>query len=206
MVDYDDLPAVIDPVRALQPGAPVLWPAAPDNVAAEMRHGDAAATEAAFARAAHRVALDLVNQRLAPVPMEPRSVLAYVDPDDGRLTMRMCSQMPTGVRSGLADAIPGLHGGEGARAGRRRRRRLRHEDRHLPRGHRASAFAALQLGRPVKWQAERVEEFLSAVHGRDQLSRAEMALDADGRVLALRVRSLANVGAYPRAPRSRSSC
>lgn len=98
-VDYEDLPAVSDPVRALQPGAPVLWPAAPDNVAAEMRHGDAAATEAAFGRAAHRIVLDLVNQRLAPVTMEPRAVLAWMDGD--RLTLQLSSQMPTAVRGGL---------------------------------------------------------------------------------------------------------
>jgi carbon-monoxide dehydrogenase large subunit len=196
MVDYEDLPAVSDPVRALQPGAPVLWPAAPDNIAAEMRHGDAAATEAAFARAAHRITLDLVNQRLAPVTMEPRSVLAYLDPDDGRLTLRMSSQMPSGVRNGLAAAIPGrsadnvrvlvgdVGGGFGMKTG------IYPEDIVL-------GWAALQLGRPVKWQAERVEDFLSAVHGRDQLSHAELALDEGGRVLALRVRTLANVGAYP---------
>ena len=193
-VDYEDLPAVADTQRACASGAPVVWPAAPDNVAAEMRHGDAAATDAAFARAACCVALDLVNQRLAPVTMEPRSVLAYLE--DGRLTLRMSSQMPSGVRNALADAIPGrtqdnvrvvvgdVGGGFGMKTG------VYPEDIVL-------AWAALQLGRPVKWQAERVEDFLAAVHGRDQLSHAELALDADGRVLALRVRTLARVGAYP---------
>ncbi len=194
MVDYEDLPAISDPVRAMQAGAPVLWPAAPDNVAAEMRHGDAAATDAAFAGAACRIALDIVNQRLAPVTMEPRSVLAYLDGE--RLTLRMSSQMPSGVRTGLAATIPGrttenvrvlvgdVGGGFGMKTG------IYPEDIVL-------GWAALQLGRPVKWQADRVEEFLSAVHGRDQVSRAELALDAAGRVLGLRVRTLANVGAYP---------
>jgi len=194
MVDYEDLPAVSDPVRAMQSGAPVLWPAAPDNVAAEMRHGDAAATDVAFAGAACRIALDIVNQRLAPVTMEPRSVLAYLEGE--RLTLRMSSQMPSGVRTGLAATIPGrtadnvrvlvgdVGGGFGMKTG------IYPEDIVL-------GWAALQLGRPVKWQAERVEDFLSAVHGRDQVSRAELALDAGGRVLGLRVRTLANVGAYP---------
>jgi aerobic carbon-monoxide dehydrogenase large subunit len=171
-----------------------VCPAASDNVAAQMCHGDAAAAEAAFARAAHRVSLDLVNQRLAPVTMEPRSVLAYVE--DGRLTLRMSSQMPSGVRNTLAELIPGrtqanvrvrvgdVGGGFGMKTG------LYPEDIVL-------AWAALQGGRPVKWQAERVEDFLSATHGRDQLSHAELALDGDGRVLALRVRTLAAVGAYP---------
>ena len=193
-VETDELPVNMDPVRALQPGAPVLWQGAPDNISAEMRHGDVAAAEAAFARAAHRVSLDLVNQRLAPAPMEPRSVLAY--PDDGRLTVRLSSQMPTGVRAGLVDAIPGLTvesvrvlvgdvgGGFGMKTG------IYPEDI-------AVAYAAKSLGRPVKWQATRLEDFLSAVHGRDVTSRAELALDAQGKVLALRVRSLANVGAYP---------
>jgi len=197
-VDYEELPAVADVLQATAAGAPVVWSAAPDNVAAEMRHGDAAACDAAFAAAAHRVALDLVNQRLAPVSIEPRSVLAYVDAESGvdRLTLRMSSQMPSGVRNSLADAIPGrtqanvrvlvgdVGGGFGMKTG------VYPEDIVL-------GWAALQVGRPVKWQAERVEDFLSAVHGRSQVSHAELALDAQGQVLALRVRTLAGVGAYP---------
>ncbi len=194
LIDYETLPAVADAVSATQPGAPVLCPAAPDNVSAEMRHGDAAAVAAAFAGAAHHITLDIVNQRLAASPMEPRSVLASWA--DGRLTVRLSSQMPTAVRGGLVDAIPGLTaetvrvvvgdvgGGFGMKTG------IYPEDVMV-------AYAALQLKRPVKWQAERVEEFLSAAAGRDLVSHAEMALDAQGKVLALRVRSLANVGAYP---------
>ena len=193
-VQTEDLPVNMDPVRALQPGAPVLWEGAPDNISAEMRHGKPEAAAAAFAQAAHHITLDLVNQRVAPAPMEPRSVLAWVD--DGRLTVRMSSQMPTGVRASLADAIPGrsvdnvrvlvgdVGGGFGMKTG------VYPEDI-------AVAWAALQLGRPVKWQAERLEDFTSAVHGRDVTSRAELALDASGKVLAMRVKSLANVGAYP---------
>jgi carbon-monoxide dehydrogenase large subunit len=195
MVDYDELPAVVDPVRATAPGAPVLCPDAPDNIAAEMRHGSAAATEAAFAAAAHRVSLDLVNQRLAPSPMEPRSIVAAFDASANHLTVRLSSQMPTGTRASLVDAIPGLTtentrvvvgdvgGGFGMKTG------IHPEDIVV-------AYAAKDLKRPVRWQAERVEEFLSAVHGRDVVSRAELALDANGKVLAMRVRSLANVGAY----------
>ena len=194
-VDYDELPAVVDPVQATAPGAPVLCPEAPDNIAAELRHGDAPATLAAFERAAHVVSLDLVNQRLAPSPMEPRSINAMFDAASGRLTVRIASQMPTGVRDSLCEAIPGLTeanvrvlvgdvgGGFGMKTG------IHPEDIVV-------AFAARELQRPVRWQAERVEEFLSAAHGRDVTSRAELALDANGRVLAMRVRSLANVGAY----------
>ena len=194
-VDYEELPAVVDPVRAIAAGAPALCPEAPDNIAAEMRHGDAAATEAAFASAAHVITLDLVNQRLAPSPMEPRSIVAAYDAAAEHLTVRISSQMPTGVRGSLVAAIPGLTdenvrvvvgdvgGGFGMKTG------IHPEDIVI-------AFASKQLKRPVRWQADRVEDFLSAVHGRDVVSQAAMALDANGKVLALRVRSLANVGAY----------
>ncbi len=194
MVEYQDLATVADIQQAAAPGAPAVWPAAPDNIAAEMQHGDAAATAAAFARAAHHIKLDLVNQRLAPVTMEPRSVLALMEGD--KLTLDISSQMPSGVRSSLADAIPGrtpdnvrvrvgdVGGGFGMKTG------IYPEDIVL-------GWAALQLRRPVKWQAERLEDFTSAVHGRGQESTAELALDEQGRVLALRVRTLAGVGAYP---------
>jgi len=201
-VDYAELPAVVNVFDALADGAPVLCEAAPDNVAAAMAHGKPDAVAAAFARAAHTVSVDVDNQRLAPSPMEPRALNAWVVPageaDAGRLLVRIASQMPTGVRSGLIDAIPGLStdsvrvlvgdvgGGFGMKTG------IYPEDV-------AVAFAALQLQRPVKWRADRLEEFLAAVHGRDVTSRAELALDANGRALALRVRGYANVGAYASA-------
>ncbi|MCO5123561.1 MAG: xanthine dehydrogenase family protein molybdopterin-binding subunit [Rhizobacter sp.] len=193
LADYEDLPAVVDVFAAMAPGAPVLCDAAPDNIAAEMRHGDAAATDAAFARAAHVVALDLVNQRLAPSTMEPRVVLAEIDA--GRIIVTLSSQMPTAVRDGIAAALPGLTGeqvrvrvgdvggGFGMKTG------LYPEEVVV-------AHAARSLQRPVKWCAQRLEEFAASVHGRDQVGRAELALDADGKVLALRLRSFANVGAY----------
>jgi carbon-monoxide dehydrogenase large subunit len=194
LVDIEPLPAVADSLAALAPGAPLVWAGAPGNVLAEMQHGDAAATEAAFAAAAHRISLPHVNQRLAPSPLEPRAVLASLD--EGRLTVRLSSQMPTAVRGGLVHCLPGrsndnvrvLVGDVGGGFGMKTA--LYPEDV-------LTAYAALQLQQPVKWQAERVEEFLTAVHGRDLLSRAEMALDAQGRVLALRIRSWANVGATP---------
>ena len=194
-VEFDDLPAVVDVEAAIRPGAPVLTADAPDNIAAEMHHGDAAATEAAFAQAAHRIALRLVNQRVAPAPMEPRSSVASFDAASGRIEMRISSQMPTGVANALAAALPDIAvdrirvvvgdvgGGFGMKTG------PYPEDIVV-------AYAARDLGRPVRWQADRSEDFLSASHGRDVTSDAELALDAAGRVLALRVRSLANVGAY----------
>lgn len=195
--DLEELPAVVDAFAASKPGAPVLWPAAPDNVCAELRHGDKAAVDAAFAQAAHRVSVEIANQRLAPSPMEPRSVLGWVA-EDGRLTLRASSQMPTAVRDGVAAGlgltaeqvrvlVGDVGGGFGMKTG------CYPEDV-------AVGFAAWKLRRPVKWQAERLDDFLGAVHGRDVTSRAEMALDANGKVLALRVRSWANVGAYPSVP------
>ncbi len=195
MVDYDELPAVVDAVRATAAGAPVLCEDAPDNIAAEMRHGDAKATSLAFQHAAHTVSLDLCNQRLAPSPMEPRSVVAAFDTSTQRLTVRISSQMPSGVRRSLCDTIPGLTtdnvrvvvgdvgGGFGMKTG------IHPEDIVV-------AYAARELQIAVRWQADRVEDFLSAVHGRDVVSRAELALDGSGRALAIRLRSLANVGAY----------
>jgi carbon-monoxide dehydrogenase large subunit len=194
-IEYEELPAVVEAADAVAPGAPAVCPEAPDNVCAEARHGDAAAAARAFERAAHVVSLDLVNQRLAPTPMEPRGALAAFDEATGRLTVRLSSQMPTGARNGLAEAlglaqdevrvvVGDVGGGFGMKTG------LYPEDITV-------AHAARALRRPVKWCADRTEELLAATHGRDVRSRAELALDADGRALALRVRSLANVGAYP---------
>jgi len=195
VVEYDELPAVTGVAQALAPDAPQVWPAATGNIAAQMRHGDAAATDAAFRAAAHVVSLDIVNQRLAPTPMEPRSSQAEYDAEADRLTLRLSSQMPSGARDTLCDAVLGIPrekvrvvvddvgGGFGMKTG------LYPEDIMV-------AYAARKLQRPVKWTAERIEEFLAATHGRDVESHAELALDETGRVLGYRVRSHANVGAY----------
>jgi len=195
MVDYEDLPMVAALAEATADGAPLVWPQASGNVCAEALHGDAAASDAAFRAAAHVVKLDLVNQRLAPTPMEPRGVLASVDAASGRLELRMSSQMPAGARNTLCDEVLGIPkesvrvvvgdvgGGFGMKTG------LYPEDIVV-------AWAALKLKRPIKWTAERSDEFLAAVHGRDIVSHAELALDAGGKVLAMRVSTLANVGAY----------
>jgi carbon-monoxide dehydrogenase large subunit len=194
-VEYEELPAVVGVVAATAAGAPAVTPEAADNIAAEMSHGDAEATAAEFARAAVRVELDLVNQRVAPVSLEPRSVVCSFDTASGRLTVRISNQMPTAVASGLAEALPGLTqkqvrvlvgdvgGGFGMKTG------LYPEDIVV-------AHAARALQRSVRWQADRSEDFLSGSHGRDVVSHAELALAADGKALALRVRSRANVGAY----------
>ena len=107
-VDYDALDGVSNPHEAMKEGAPVLCEAAPDNISALARYGDVAAVDAAFAKAAHVVSLSIENQRLIPAPMEPRSTLAWYEADTGRITMRMSTQMPAGVRNSLCDAVLGL--------------------------------------------------------------------------------------------------
>ncbi len=197
MVDYEELPAVTNLHDAIAPGAPQLWPAAGNNIVAETRYGDQAAVDAAFTTAAHVVSLDLVNQRLAPVSMEPRVVLADYDSAGDRFTIRMSTQMPSGFRDQLCKEVLDIPtdrvrvlvgdvgGGFGMKTG------LYAEDAVV-------AFAARRLGRPVKWAAERMEDFLAALHGRDTDSKVELALDANGKVLGLRVRTLANLGGYTR--------
>ncbi|MGH1358789.1 MAG: xanthine dehydrogenase family protein molybdopterin-binding subunit [Burkholderiaceae bacterium] len=193
LVEFDELPAVIGLEQALAPDAPKAVDGTPDNICAEMNHGDIDACDAAFDRAAHVVKLDMFNQRLAPSSIEPRSVLAYIG-DDGRLTIRLSSQMPTGVRGTLADPVLGMDpedirvvvgdvgGGFGMKTG------MYPEDAGI-------AFAARETKRPVKWIASRGEDLLSAVHGRDVTCHAEMALDQDGSFLGYRLRSDADVGA-----------
>jgi carbon-monoxide dehydrogenase large subunit len=195
MVDYRELPAVGNVSAALAPDAPQVWSGAPGNVVAETRYGNREAADQAFAAAAHVVSLDLDNQRLAPASIEPRSVLASFDPADGRTTLRMSSQMPSGARNTIADQlgltkdqvrvlVGDVGGGFGMKTG------AYPEDV-------AVAFVARQMRASVKWIAERSEEFLTAVHGRGLRSQADLALNEDGRVLALRVRTQANVGAHP---------
>ncbi|HEX9275997.1 MAG TPA: xanthine dehydrogenase family protein molybdopterin-binding subunit [Casimicrobiaceae bacterium] len=194
-VRYETLPTVADTVDAIAESAPLVWPLATGNIAAEIRHGSAAATAAAFDKAAHVVSLDLVNQRVAPCPIEPRAVLASYDAATDRITLRVSCQCPTGLRDDLCNEVLGIPpeklrvlvgdvgGGFGMKTS------LYPEDVVL-------AFCARELKRPLKWCAERIEEFLAATHGRDLTSKAELALDASGRILALRVSSLANLGAY----------
>ncbi len=194
VVEYEELPAAVTVDDATAAGANALCDAAPDNISAEMRHGNAAATQQAFAQAAHVVKLHIQNQRLAALSIEPRSVLAWLA-QDGRLTLHMSTQMPSGVRDAVCDSIGlakdrmrvlvgDVGGGFGMKTS------IYPEDI-------AVAWCAHTLARPVKWIADRSEEFLAATQGRDVQSDAEMALAVDGKILALRLRSSANVGAYP---------
>ena len=191
-IEFDPLQSASTLADALAPNAP-LFTDAPDNRVAETRYGDITATQAAFAQAAHVIHLDIVNQRVAALAIEPRSVLAY--PENGRLTIRMSSQMPSGVRTTVSDLLSidkekvrvlvgDVGGGFGMKTG------AYAEDV-------VTAFCAHTLARPVKWIADRSEEFLSSAHGRDIQTKASLALAQDGKILGLRIETLANVGAYP---------
>ncbi|NGX94432.1 MAG: xanthine dehydrogenase family protein molybdopterin-binding subunit [Candidatus Afipia apatlaquensis] len=195
VVDYEILPAVVSPADALAPGAPVVWPDAPDNIAAAMSYGDAAATEAAFAKAKHVVSLDITSQRLVPSAMEPRSTMAEVDKKTGRLTLHVQSQTPTATRDILSDVVlkrpkDSVHvmvGDIGGEFGHKVN--LYPEDGIV-------AYAATKLKRTVRWRGDRIDDFIGGSHGRDLTSTGEFALDEKGRVLAFRVRSMGGTGAY----------
>ncbi len=190
-IDFEELPCIVTLTDALKPDAPLISDA-PDNRVAETRYGDRDATAQAFAGAAHVVKLAIVNQRLAAVTLEPRSVLACIE--DDRLMVRMSTQMPSAVRGAVSEllglkpeqvrvVVGDVGGGFGMKTG------PYPEDLVV-------AYCAHRLQKPVKWIADRSEEFLSSAHGRDIESKASLALDATGKILALRMESNANVGAY----------
>ena len=193
-VTYEELPMVVNAQDALAATAPRLCEHINDNISAEIRHGSAEKTAAAFGQAKHVVKLDIDNQRVHAFPIEPRTALHEFDAASGRLTIRLSSQMHTAQRDGISDCLNldktkvrvvlgDVGGGFGMKTG------AYPEDV-------AIAFCCLALKRPVKWVAERSEEFLSTVHGRDVRTQAELALDANGKILALRLDGVANIGAY----------
>lgn len=193
-VDYAPLPAVVSLDDALAQDAVQVWPGAPGNIAAANRHGDAAACDAAFARAAHVARVSVLNQRLAPVTLEPRAGAAQFDAASGRLTVHASSQNPAGLQKALAAVLKvdpatirvrvgDVGGGFGMKT-------LLQPEEVL------AAFAAKRLATPVRWRVTRLEDFQAGSHGRDQAGEAELALDADGRILALRARLTGNLGAY----------
>ena len=194
MVDYDELPAVVNPADAAA-ATTLVHDDVPGNTSYTWGHGDKAATDAAFARAAHVTTLDIVNNRLIPNAIEPRAVNAsYTRQDDG-YTVYVSNQNPHVERllmgafvlglpeSRLRIIAPDVGGGFGSKIF------LYPEDVAL-------TWASKKVGRPIKWTAERSESFLTDAHGRDHVTRAELALDADGMFLAMRVHTVANMGAY----------
>ncbi|HET8875933.1 MAG TPA: xanthine dehydrogenase family protein molybdopterin-binding subunit [Casimicrobiaceae bacterium] len=195
VVDYDVLPAVVNPVAALAPGAPQIHEQAPGNKCYTWAIGDKAAVDAAFAGAAHVTKIDIVNNRLIPNAIEPRAAVASYDRADDAYTLYVASQNPhverllmTAFVLGLPEhkvrvIAPDVGGGFGSKI-------------YLYPEETAMVFASKRINRPIKWAAERSESFLSDAHGRDHVTHAELALDKDGRFLALRVQTTANMGAY----------
>jgi carbon-monoxide dehydrogenase large subunit len=195
-VDWEPLPAVTDAAAALEPGAPAVWPDhAPDNLCFLFTLGDRAAVEAGFAKAAHVARLPFRISRVSANPLEPRGAIGIWDGGEGRWTLISGVQIPHRIRSELA-----------ARTFRVPDHRLRliSPDTGGAFGMKGSPtqehalvlWAARLLDRPVRWSADRTESFLSDFHARDNDSVVELALDADGTFLALRIRTIANLGAY----------
>src|SRR2546426_5725862 len=195
IVDYEPLPVVTGAREALRAGAPAVWDEAPDNVAFVWEAGNRDAVARAFEGAAHVTKLDFVVTRVAAAPLEPRAAVGEYDRRSGRYTLHTGIQAPHGLRTLLADhvfRVPHSHlrvitaevgGSFGMRSGA------------YPE-HVLVLWAAKRLGRPVKWTSDRREGFVTDEHGRDNVSTAELALDAQGKFLALRVAITLNIGAY----------
>ncbi|MFT7776476.1 xanthine dehydrogenase family protein molybdopterin-binding subunit [Roseateles sp.] len=193
-VDYEELPAVADTASAAG-HAGIVHDEAPDNRSYVWGCGDKAATDAAFDRAAHVTTLQFRNNRLIPNAIEPRAANASYSPADDSYTLYVANQNPHVERllmcafvlgipeHKLRVVAPDVGGGFGSKI-------------FLYAEETALVWAAKQLGRPIKWTAERSESFLSDAHGRDHATKAELALDGDGHFLAMRVHTTANLGAY----------
>src|SRR3989440_11983378 len=197
-IDYEALPAVTDARAALEPGAPRLFDSIPGNLVFDWDNdtSDFAATDTAFAKAAHVTTLEMVNNRVVVNSMEPRNAIGDWDAASGRPVLYTGTQGSHFVRDPLAEAVlkvpkerlrvvtpPNVGGAFGMKA-------FVYPEQVL------AVWAAGKLRRPVKWQSDRSEGFLSDNQGRDHITRAELAMDASGRFLGLRVNIIANVGAY----------
>ncbi len=194
LVDYDTLPSIVDPVTALRDGAPLLWDAAPNNLSYRFVKGDADAVQAAMAAAAHVVALDLINNRIVISAMETRGALASYGDADG-FHLQFSGAGVHGLKSQLAGTVfrvppermriscPDVGGGFGVKNA------LYPEWIML-------LWAARHFGRPVKWIGERAEDFVTTAQGRGTVTRGRLALDAEGRFLALEASVVAELGAY----------
>ena len=194
-VDYEVLPAAADPAQAQAAGAAQIHEVAPKNTIYQWHLGDKGKTDAAFQSAAHVTKLEIVNNRLVPNAIEPRAAIGEYDSGTGHFTLWNTSQNPHVARLVIAAFIgmapehklrviaPDVGGGFGSKI-------------FIYPEEVVALWASKRVGRPVKWVAERSESFLSDAHGRDHVTHAEMAFDRDGKIVGLRARTIANLGAY----------
>ncbi|MCG8689780.1 MAG: xanthine dehydrogenase family protein molybdopterin-binding subunit, partial [Minwuiales bacterium] len=194
-VDYEELPPVVDIASALADGAPQVHDDAPGNLCYDWELGDKAAVDAAFSGAHHVTKLDIVNNRLIPNAMEPRAAIGDYDSGTDELTLYTTSQNPHVARlvlaafNGIAPEnklrviAPDVGGGFGSKI-------------FIYAEELCCLWASRKVNRPVKWTGERTESFMSDAHGRDHVTTAELALDQEGKFLAMRVSTQANFGAY----------
>ena len=194
-IDYETHKAAINVGDTQKPGQPQIHPEAPNNTVYQWHLGDKVATDAAFATAAHVTKIDLVNNRLIPNAMEPRAAIGEYDRGSGSYTTHTTSQNPHVARLVMSAFIgiapenklrviaPDVGGGFGSKI-------------FIYAEEVVCTWAAKKVGRPVKWTSDRTEAFLSDAHGRDHVTTAEAAIDAAGKVLAVRVKTIANLGAY----------
>ncbi len=194
-VDYAVLPAVADPAGAQKQGAPLIHDIAPNNTIYQWSLGDAKAADAAFKSAKHVTKLDIVNNRLVPNAIEPRAAIGEYDSGTGTFTLWNTTQNPHVARLVIAAFVgmapehklrviaPDVGGGFGSKI-------------FIYPEEVVALWASKRVGRPVKWVADRSEAFLADAHGRDHVTHAEMAFDGDGKILGLRAKTVANLGAY----------
>jgi carbon-monoxide dehydrogenase large subunit len=194
-VEYDALDVVVDGRAAIAGGAPQLWPQAPHNTAFHIQKGDAAAAAAAMKEAAHIVEIDVMNNRVVVAPIEPRAAIARHDAATDSFDLELTGQGLHGIRRQLAEFVfklplerirlhaPDVGGGFGTK-------NFLYPEWIL------LLWAARRLGRPVRWEADRAEEFVASAQGRDIAAKARLGLAKDGRFLALEIEMVANLGAY----------
>lgn len=193
-IDYEELPAVVDMRKALE-GGPLVHDEIETNLCYDWEIGDKGECDAAFQKAHHVAKIDIVNNRLIPNAMEPRAAIGDYNQATGEYTLYTTSQNPHVIRllmgafvlqipeHKLRVVAPDVGGGFGSK--------IYHYAEEA-----IVTWAAPKVGRPIKWVAERSESFMSDAHGRDHISHAELALDENGKFLALRVDTMANMGAY----------
>jgi carbon-monoxide dehydrogenase large subunit len=193
-VDYEPLPAVVDMEKAMEPGAPLLYEEFGTNVALAIVPPGKEEIDEIFNKAEVKVGLRIVNQRLFPVSMETRGVVASYNPGDGSLTVWVANQAPHILRARLAQQLgmpdhkvrviaPDVGGGFGAKIDPYPEEAL-------------CSFASMKLGRPVKWSEARSEGFTGTTHGRDQIDYVEVAATKEGRIQAIKLKMLSDLGAY----------